>query len=663
MVGAADGEAFNGRPVLDVFFYRAMPSSSINKWRVENMDMASTGGVTKYVHTEVIAESIIGSPERETRKYHIDAIAKYPMKIKNPSSVTASSSSIVTQVHFGPFVTYDYGVATNLQTQTMIEEYGSFVGVQSQYDPRWPHSTPYFWFSVTGWCPSVAWWDRPVTREEAEQIMSNRTSLCPQLEGRIACDQNSDDCVYENGRCLPRDPAPRCLNYTSSRGKTSHVLGGLCPGGHHNLVEPTGEHGCTYSYGRAESVTLDEVAGILEEDCGGRKCTGWLDFRHNCTNPEYRQKFNWETNQKEPFKYCIEYDISPPCQADCTKAECQSVPESEKEIGLPFWRGRCKDEENIARAAKVEASFPAPQAKISVATTKSTSCVFETPGICAPAPGQGGNYCTRQWGGICSNCYVPGTQVAWPATHMAYCPYDILSSPDYESSPHPTCSTSNPRDLCCLYTGECSLTGSDLASAPLDEDGFALVVSSGNSSAVATFLARVVESHGRSTDPERLASFAETQTGSSPRKGASLEIAIQRMTAMNISVDRTTIVTSTATSTTSFTTTTTTSMGTVPFLDIRTGGEHQAPTPSLNPSAGLGLNDVISSRDEAQGSSLLAILISFDVFGGILSIGSVVAGVMLLQRHLSGWPRDPQARTDAWKLVLAAMASREHVDV
>jgi len=701
-VAASEGEADGGRPVLDVFFYRAMPSESVNNWNIENMDMASVGGVTKYVHTEVLAESIIGSPERERRKYGIQVIAKYPMKVKNPSSVTARSSHINTQVHFGPFVTFDYGVATNPQTQTMIKEHGAFVGVQGQYDPRWPHSMPYFWFSVTGWCPNIVWSDRPATREEAERIISDRSGLCSHLDGSIACEQNLDACVYENGTCIARDPVPMCLNYTSPNGQNGHVLGGLCPGGHQKLVEPTGEHGCTYSYGKAESVTLDEVVGILDEDCGNRTCTGWLDFRHNCSNSEYRQKFNWQTKKKEPFKYCVEYDISPPCQADCWNSECREVPEFEKEIGLPFWQGRCQDHANLARATKVAALFPVAQSGKDIESTRSDSCVFQTPGSCTPVPGQGGNYCTRRWAGICVNCFVPGTQATWPADYMAYCPYDILKSLDYETSPRPTCASSNPRDLCCLYTAECSLKGSDPAEAPLDEDGFAWVASFGNSSLMAAFLERAVQSRGWGSYAERLMDFARTETGWSPRKGASLESTLDMMSELNITVGRTTSITSTATSTTSRTattstsrtattttsrtaTTTTSSTATITsagetttttsrapsFLDVRTGGEHEASRTNAhpsgthayqsgasNPTASMDIDTVVSVGDETQASSLLSILITIDIFGGALSIGSLLAGAVLLRRHLGAWPLEPQARADAWELVQAAVGLR-----
>eukprot|EP00443_Scrippsiella_acuminata_P050411 CAMPEP_0115417238 /NCGR_PEP_ID=MMETSP0271-20121206/24022_1 /TAXON_ID=71861 /ORGANISM="Scrippsiella trochoidea, Strain CCMP3099" /LENGTH=976 /DNA_ID=CAMNT_0002841621 /DNA_START=32 /DNA_END=2965 /DNA_ORIENTATION=- len=625
------GEGFDGRPVLDIDFYRATESAGIDKWLLQNMNLASVEGMTKYFHTEAIAEHVIGDVERKTRKYGIDAFTKVRFKVKNPRSVVATSSSILNQVDFGPFVTFDFGVATNPDTQTLIRTHGGFVGVQQQQDPRWPYSTPYYWFSITGWCPNVPYNKVPMTRQKAEQLLLNRSSLCSQLDGRVACEQSSEDCIYEEGRCMARDPAPECLNYTSASGHPGHVLGGLCPDGAQDLVQPTGEHGCTYSYAKAGQVSIDKVAGILDEDCGGRKCTTWIDFRQNCSNPDYRQKFNAATNRIEPFRYCIEYDISPLCQADCSNPACQALPDSEKELGLPFWQGRCNEQANMVRSEHVAASFHVARPGIDHdltalgldQKTSSAGCVYQQPGICAPSPQQGGNYCSRQWGGVCTACFVPGTSITWPATTMPYCPYDVLANLDYKDAfPSPKCASPHPRDLCCLYTGGCSLSASDPAQVPLDEDGYALAASWRNTSVMVTFLARVAEAHGWSVDMERLASFAYTQWGWSPSQGATLEEATKMMLELRIAVERTS--TSSGTATTS--------------------------------STAMGLDVVSIVEHEVGGSSPSSILIpSF-------CIGAAVTGLVLLVRHLSGRSAEIELHKDELNLA-QAMACSQHAAV
>lgn len=49
-------------------------------------------------------------------------------------------------------------------------------------------------------------------------------------------------------------------------------------------------------------------------------------------------------------------------------------------------------------------------------------------GICTPARGEGGNYCTRHWAGVCANCYISGTVEIWRATQMPYCPSAVAAS-------------------------------------------------------------------------------------------------------------------------------------------------------------------------------------------------------------------------------------------
>jgi len=443
---------------------------------------------------------------------------------------------MVNEIDFGPFVTYDYGVATNPTTQKYIQHHGGYVGVQLQHDVRWPYNMPFFWFSVTGFCPNIRYDQVPMTRDTYEKVLSERREQCSKFANENAC-HGSGTCQFVGGACSARDPAPQCLNHSpDSPYAGSKVLGGLCPGGAGNAtVVPTGDPSCTYSYAPAERVLLDEVVGIPKEDCGGRACTNWLDFRHNCSNPEYKWTFNPQTHSLEPFKYCVEYDVHPACEADCGSPACRALSDADKDIGLPFWRGICNARLNEGRTETMDDRIGRTQADVDQSlevrpATTPESCLRQSPGPCAPAPGQGGNYCTRRWGGVCVNCYIPGTQISWAATSMSYCPYSVLESADYRSRfPQPSCATSRPQDLCCLYTGTCSLKAAAIQDVPLDEDGFAIVASWQNSSVMAQFLGLAAEKAGYDTKRGNMSTFAYTQWDIAPMKGVNLSLAIQQM--------------------------------------------------------------------------------------------------------------------------------------
>ena len=145
----------------------------------------------------------------------------------------------------------------------------------------------------------------------------------------------------------------------------------LCdnPNGTHPYTfrDPDGRPGCVYSYDNANrvEVNLDEIAGITNEDCHGGKCADWSDFRLGCMNDDYRNVFKLTRDgagkiieaHKEPVSYCVEYDINPFCEEDCMSAACQELPADEKEIGIPFWRGRCSPEANSKRAEAIAAAM------------------------------------------------------------------------------------------------------------------------------------------------------------------------------------------------------------------------------------------------------------------------------------------------------------------
>merc|ERR1719384_931149 len=47
---------------------------------------------------------------------------------------------------------------------------------------------------------------------------------------------------------------------------------------------------------------------------------------------------------------CVEYDIHKACAKDCNSPACKKVPAHLREVGLPFWRGRCNPLRNAQRA-------------------------------------------------------------------------------------------------------------------------------------------------------------------------------------------------------------------------------------------------------------------------------------------------------------------------
>lgn len=525
---------------LDFQFYRAMDTEGTGLFKFQNYDMASHTGALKYVHAEVVAEHTVSS-NRKRRKCKIDSLVRVHLKVKNPKSVIGPGSVMRTQVDFGGFVTFDNGVSTNHHNTHAISKHGGYVGVQRQVDPRWPYPEPYFWYSVTGWCPNVRYDEVPITREEYVTIMKRRNPICSQHSSGDGCWTDGEDCVWEAEACVPKDPVPQCLNYTAESGRTGHVLGGLCPGGAGDLsVEPTGEPDCTYSYGDLVQVSWDEIVGIHAEDCGGRLCTGWMDFREHCTNQDYRQKFSHGHERPVPFKYCVEYDIHPACAATCHSPACQKVPEDRREVGLPFWQGRCRAEANLERGNTIAKAFEARdradarKEHYKKVSYTSATCIRHDPGVCTPVTGLGGNYCSRKWSGVCASCFIPGTVRQWNNRRtMPYCPFDILDHADYKDRQDhgPNCESDSPRDLCCLYTGTCRPSSFNIADAPLDDDGFAIVTHRGNATEMEAFLKAVVKGSGLEVPETQvpLQDFAERQLTAAPRKGHLLSDVINQL--------------------------------------------------------------------------------------------------------------------------------------
>uniref|UniRef100_A0A7S0B9M5 Apple domain-containing protein n=1 Tax=Pyrodinium bahamense TaxID=73915 RepID=A0A7S0B9M5_9DINO len=443
---------------MDLF--RAMPAAVASAQPTEDNDLADVGGVLKYIHTELLTEHL-GDPLRKQRKYNIDSIRKQRFKLRNPDSLLQSTPF----PDFGPFVTYDWGEATNKAQHLIMEQYGDFVGIQQgctngNCDVRYPATVPYNWFSVGNWCPNL-----PFAQKGSKQ-----------------------------------NPSPRCLKH-----KNKYLMGGLCFGGadHINavpVVEPTGAPGCVYSYGRASLVMLDDLAGITHEDCtGGVKCRNWLHFRNNCTNEKYRSQFDPITGQIKNVDYCVEYDVHPQCEANCQAPNCAAIRGKGQimELGLPFWQGRCDPQANQRRLEVTASSFGIAgaldrhESLDQAILNLSEKCVYEKSSNCKPVGnGTAGPYCTRRLTGVCQPCYIPGTKTGPDATPKPFCPFDILDSVDYRDTntiPPPACKSKRPRDLCCLYSSSCDVSAGILQH-PLDDDGMALAASHGGTPPVEALL-------------------------------------------------------------------------------------------------------------------------------------------------------------------------------
>lgn len=461
-------------PVINLNLYRAMNKNNLGLHTLENDNMADLPGVLKYFHTEVIAESHVGDPDRAARKYGIDVIARWDFKVKNSPSMLRDGSPDVNLQDFGPFVTYDYGQSTNEALDSVFTTHGDFVGAQFQRDPRFNFADPYFWFSVSGFCPNLPF------------VCTDNLRSCPAHDPPIFTARCGAAGCTDKGRVDA--PDAQCIKFHDG----SVIAGGLCAVEttvfNPNDVDddPKGVPGCTYSFKNQQTVNIDDLAGITQEDCGGHMCRDWEDFRKNCANPDYRRKFD-ASGRIQEFTYCVEYDIHPYCsQAQaCFDPQCLALPSEERELGLPFWKGRCSPLQNRIRAEVLANGFGIVGANYEHRSVASdmrevqfdTSCDRPgAPAACRANPTVGGTYCTRYFSGVCSSCFIPGTKQPYPIPTAAYCPYYVLSVPDYSGLQTPTCKSKKASDLCCLYVGDCDgETDPDVAT--LDLDGFFLISS------------------------------------------------------------------------------------------------------------------------------------------------------------------------------------------
>lgn len=483
-----------GTDVQVVDMYRAMqkPDGGKETQKVENNNLADIHGVLRYIHQEVIVEHAQGDPERTARKYGIDSIARYRVQVKNPSGVEAGAPV----PGFGSmFSAFDFGVATNDDALKELAKVGDFVGVQlhSQDDASIIVAYPYYWFSLPGACPNLPWKCIPGAKQTACQTKRSELEVMPPVCADSGCAGKKDDAALKCAADFskPDTMSGCCLRY-GPKDKVA-IKGGLCNNGE---KAPTGQPGCVYLYESLEDkdfLSLDNLVGITAAKCGNsgeRTCTDWADWRENCYDPDKKYKRRFKKTDLgdgkmkvdvEETDYCVEYDLHPYCQDAppdlCNNVDCQSLSPSEKEIGLEYWLGRCEESHNTKRAEGINFAFAKTPEKNHLMVDKElldSNFKCSSGGMRCTPNLDGGLYCTRQYGGVCTPCFIPGTKVPFPAANTTpTCPFNVLAEGGYTPPAGTECKSRDAADICCLYKvgGACSQPA-DGSSAELSASGY-----------------------------------------------------------------------------------------------------------------------------------------------------------------------------------------------
>jgi len=510
--------------VQTVDMYRAMqkPSDGKETNRVSNNNLADILGVLRYVHQEIIVEHVAGNPERTSRKYEIDAFGHYRMKVRNPDTILKDPSKMAIP-GFGGFGAFDFGVATAMDLLEGLVSSGDYVGISKQDSPQINFTHPWYWFSVDGDCPNLPWTCvKPFPGCSAEA-----PPTVPQPCSPDGCagkqDQDARNCSSHPHFTDPSDTETArkcCLHYSSHPDKV--ITGGLCDS---SITEPTGDIGCVYQYEELSSkdfVMLDDLNGINSMKCGSdgkRKCSGWQDWRKNCYDPEgkYKKKFHCEDCHDsgswnvttQTTGYCVEYDLHPFCQETqdlCQDKRCMALKPEEKEYGLPFWMGKCEVNGNKRRAEAVATYFLGDSVKSShwlvdkATMDASPGCAskdISVPNQCTPNP-DGGPYCTRVFGGVCSTCYIPGTDPPYPSPDsQPTCPFGVLKEKGNTPPTETKCASNDPLKLCCLYgLGTCEVNGTDGSTAELTARGFLQTMRMMDNKEMVKLASRIVSGRG-----------------------------------------------------------------------------------------------------------------------------------------------------------------------
>ncbi|CAJ1363434.1 unnamed protein product [Effrenium voratum] len=504
--------------------YRAMtkPDKGKESFPVSNNNLADVMGVLRYVHQEVIVEHVAGDPGRPSRKYNINAFGKYRMKVRNPDSILKDPSKLA-MPGFGRYGAFDYGVGTSLDMLQGVVANGDYVGVSKEDSPQINFTHPWYWFSVDGDCPNLPWQCvKPFPGCEAEAPPTKPQPCDPDgCAGKQ--DKDARNCSASPHFIDPSDTETArkcCLHYSSHPDQV--IMGGLC---NSSVKEPTGEIGCVYTYeelGDKDFLNIDELNGITSMPCGAkgnRKCTDWKDWRLNCYDPkkQFKKRYHcedchsagqWSVSVQDT-SFCVEYDLHPYCQETqdlCKDPRCMALKPEDKELGLPFWKGKCEVRDNQRRAEAVAGYFLKDAVKDShwlvdkATMDASPACSSKdssVPNQCTPNP-DGGPYCTRLFGGVCSTCYIPGTDPPYPdPKSQPMCPFTVLKEKGNTPPTETKCADDDPLKLCCLYgIGSCNVTGSDGSDSELTAAGFLNVARMMDNKEMVKFAGRIVSGRG-----------------------------------------------------------------------------------------------------------------------------------------------------------------------
>lgn len=190
---------------MTFYMYRAMGRE---RYKMENVNMASLAGVLWYLHREVVASI--------PRKFHIDRIERYSVTMK-----TTEDYYNHTPNQFGPFVAFDSGSAKG--RGEIWSKYGFVVGCQL-VDP-------------------------------------NLYNYVPPLSEQPSCfPRSAFPCRAPKWYSLP-GPCPEERKSQKPPECARRWPGGMCPS-----ADVTGSHTCTYYMQHAGTIRLDELEGIDDYD-------------------------------------------------------------------------------------------------------------------------------------------------------------------------------------------------------------------------------------------------------------------------------------------------------------------------------------------------------------------------------------------------------------
>eukprot|EP00931_Biecheleriopsis_adriatica_P115136 TRINITY_DN90971_c0_g1_i1.p1 TRINITY_DN90971_c0_g1~~TRINITY_DN90971_c0_g1_i1.p1 ORF type:complete len:652 (-),score=119.46 TRINITY_DN90971_c0_g1_i1:62-1927(-) len=517
MLAAAATGAHSQSLVQSLDMYRAMemPADGKETNPVSNNNLADAMGVLRYIHQEVVVEHTAGSPDRVTRKYGINSIGRYRMKVRNPDSILQDKNQEALP-GFGRYGAFDFGVATSMDLLQNVVADGDYVGISVEDSPQINFTHPWYWFSVNGECPNLPWTCVPPFAGCTEKNPPTKPAQCDPDGCAGKFDKDAQTCPIEPQFTDPTDTEALrscCLRYVSAPDQV--VQGGLCK----DETEPTGKNGCAYTYktlSKKDFVSLEDLNGITSMPCGQdgeRKCKDWYDWRHHCYDPDskYHSKFTAD-GTKQATSYCVEYDLHPACQSSvnlCKDPKCMALKPEEKEVGLEFWLGKCEVAANQRRAEAVVGYFLKDAVKhnhllvdeaLMKASPQCASTDEKMPNQCTPNE-NGGPYCTRVFGGVCSGCYIPGTKVPYNDTAKPFCPYTVLKEKGNVDYPAETnCKSRDPFDFCCLYGldgWDCnSSLGTKGSNAELSAAGFLVVSRLQSQKEMEAFANRYIASQG-----------------------------------------------------------------------------------------------------------------------------------------------------------------------